>query len=316
MTRGSRSWTRCAISTDRRGELFVSWNARGVTETEHGDLDFSSKLEEVRGFLADADKRGERVSALALQETWLMDDDVICVDGYRWIGRNRTKVIEDAGRPSGGVGWFVCEKFLDHAKCKVETPKPEDCGGCEGLIILTISKENKIITLINAYTEQDRDKFKVNKSQFTSKVMDEFRRRRQNDETPPGVQRYTYVMWDANVRCGTLQEPNSSWRDGESTTTPRLGKHLVKEIGAAGGLIVHGRSCPWNFTYQPDDARNHRSVIDYIVTDDLGGIFDAGTIPANRIRSDHNGHPVLGEEPREEVEKTRQRLPVRRSTPS
>ena len=45
----------------------------------------SNRLVEPRCVLKEADSRGERVHALGIQETWLLDKDKIEVEGYRWL---------------------------------------------------------------------------------------------------------------------------------------------------------------------------------------------------------------------------------------
>ena len=74
------------FSSDRRGLLFLSWNVWGLSSGEEGDTVHSNRLAELKCVLKEADSRGERVHALGIQETWLLDDDdKIEVEGYRWL---------------------------------------------------------------------------------------------------------------------------------------------------------------------------------------------------------------------------------------
>ena len=48
-----------------------------------------------------------------LCETWLAKADKINVNGYKWIGQNRSKLAKNAVRGSGGVGLLVKERLYD-----------------------------------------------------------------------------------------------------------------------------------------------------------------------------------------------------------
>ena len=50
------------------------------------------KRDEIQRFLSECDARGEHVSGIAFQETWMIDGDELtpAIDGYKWIGRNRS----------------------------------------------------------------------------------------------------------------------------------------------------------------------------------------------------------------------------------
>ena len=83
-------------------------------------------------FLEKAGSRGEHVHGIAYQETWLMDDDELEIAGYRWFGRNRTRIKESSrrrrsgkekkGRPSDGVGLLVSQRLLRGAVVKKREP--------------------------------------------------------------------------------------------------------------------------------------------------------------------------------------------------
>ena len=90
------------FSSDRRGLLFLSWNVWGLSSGEEGDTVHSNRLAELRCVLKEADSRGERVHALGIQETWLLDKDKVEVEGYRWFGRNRRE-LRDRHPPRPGL---------------------------------------------------------------------------------------------------------------------------------------------------------------------------------------------------------------------
>ena len=55
--RAKVSARRCAFGPDRRGLLFLSWNANGICENKRGDMGF--KRDEIQRFLSECDARGE-----------------------------------------------------------------------------------------------------------------------------------------------------------------------------------------------------------------------------------------------------------------
>ena len=63
------------MTVSREGLLFVSWNVHGLTAVHRDAGEKSDTASEVRLFLRDCHARGERVAGLALQETWLLEDD-------------------------------------------------------------------------------------------------------------------------------------------------------------------------------------------------------------------------------------------------
>jgi len=250
------------------------------------------KLDELRRFLRDCASGGEKIAALALQETWLQDKDVIEVDGYRWYGRNRTRTEPDAPRGSGGVSWLVIEEAVARAKVVVETPT---FGDCEGLISVTIKRE-ATLRLVCAYTEPQRKNFKIDVEVFVSGTVDLC------DEN-------TILMWDSNIRVGTIQETTAAFlRHGEATNSGRIAKHLIREVSAleSGSLIVHGRLCPWNYTFE-GSGRDARSVIDLCIMD-LDKVHAAGVCGHEvDIASDHRSIWVRADLPGFSLEPRRER---------
>ena len=50
---------------------------------------------------------------ICINETFLRDDQEISIQGYKWIGHNRTQINPRAMRGSGGVGILVKESVLE-----------------------------------------------------------------------------------------------------------------------------------------------------------------------------------------------------------
>jgi hypothetical protein len=268
----------------RGGTLFLSWNANGIAEAECGAS--TLKKDEITALLREADARGEHIGGIAFQETWLQGNDGLDINGYVWYGRNRSeaRTEPEAKRGSGGVGWLLCSKLLKNADVDVSR---NTYGECEGLITVTVKKNKKILTLINAYKEAPRANFKVDDGEFIKGTLGEFETA-SSEGTDDRIQRYTYLMCDANIRVGLLQDRSGCFRGGEATDSKRIAREFVDAIESSGGCIVHGRICPWDYTFQPTN-QTRKSVIDYIITDDLDKIIEAGICDRESadIGSDH-----------------------------
>lgn len=275
---------RKAISQSRAGILLMSWNAYGIADATDGAS--TVKKDEIVAFLEAADARNEHVHGIAFQETWLQGDDALEIRGYEWFGRNRSEARSepDAKRGSGGVGWLLCSKLLKNGKVTVSR---NTHGACEGLITVTLKKENKILTLMNAYRELPRRNFVIDDKKFVEGVLGAFEAASALG-CDDRIQRYTYLMCDANIRVGMLQDRGGCHRGGETTDSGPLAKMFVAAIENAGGCIVHGRLCPWDYTFQPEN-QTRRSVVDYVVTDDLEKVIEAGVCDRESadIGSDH-----------------------------
>ena len=270
---------RCAtgrISDSRRGLLLLSWNIHGIADTEEGES--SVKLDDLRCFVDECIQRGEKIAAIALQETWLLDDDEIEVDGYTWYGRNRSRarMEPDAPRGSAGVGWLVADEILARAKVTVERPT---YGDCEGFISIVIKKSGVApLRLVCAYNERARENFKIDEREFVSRVLE-------SADHEDAV-----LMIDANIRVGCLQETTAEIRRaGEAINSGPIAKHLIETLSEndSGNVIVHGRVCPWDYTFQPVD-QTRRSVIDYCIAN-IDRVADAGVCSREvaDVASDH-----------------------------
>ena len=282
---GSGERERRQISRSREGTLLLSWNANGVADAEDGSS--TVKRDEIVAFLREADARGEHVGGIAFQETWLLGDDALDIEGYEWYGRNRSEArsTPDAPHGSAGVGWLLCKELVKNGNVKVTRPT---YGDCEGLVIVTLRKENKIVTLINAYRELKRDEFVIDDEAFIKGVLGELEAARDAPSNEK-IEKFTYLLCDANIRVGTLRDGDGDYRGGESTNSGPLARTFVRAISEAGAAIVHGRLCQFGYTFEPV-GQKRRSVCDYVITDDLGSVIEAGVCDRETadIGSDHN----------------------------
>ena len=67
-----------------------------------------------------------RPDVIAVVETWLRGEEVIEVDGYRWVGRNRRGLHRKAVRGSGGVGLLIKEEVLESYTIEILESDVED----------------------------------------------------------------------------------------------------------------------------------------------------------------------------------------------
>ena len=90
--------------------------------------------------------------SLQFQETWFAGNDELEIDGYKWIGRNRTKVDPDAPRNSGGSGVLVHES-ISHLVSIIKKPT---YGGTEGVIWIKVEhgRSNRFDVFCSLYLEQ------------------------------------------------------------------------------------------------------------------------------------------------------------------
>ena len=107
-------------------------------------------------------------------------------------------------------------------------------------------------------------------------------------------------MWDSNLRVGRLQETTAELpRAGESIDSGPVAKHLIGCLSRndSGNAIVHGRLCPWGYTFQPV-GQKRRSVIDMCVMP-LDKVLEAGVCHRDvaDIGSDHKAIYVRAEFP-------------------
>ena len=85
----------------RGGKLsMMCWNVGGWGKKDGSDWNRMEDVLDMRAKVVDL----YRPDIIAVVETWLRGEEVIEVDGYRWVGRNRRGLHRKAVRGSGGVG--------------------------------------------------------------------------------------------------------------------------------------------------------------------------------------------------------------------
>lgn len=56
---------------------------------------------------------------ICIAETHLVQKEVLNVDGYKWLGRNREKLHKNAKFRSGGIGFFIKYNILKDFNVKI-----------------------------------------------------------------------------------------------------------------------------------------------------------------------------------------------------
>ena len=131
--------------------------------------------------------------------------------GCVWYGRNRARVEDNAPRGSGGVGFLVVEEGTKHTKITVESPT---YGDSERFARPSYLEGGEVLVVINAYRELKRKNFKIDDRAFLREMFREFKKA-PTARVPSGVQKYTYMCTDSNIRVGRMQEVAADERDGE-----------------------------------------------------------------------------------------------------
>ena len=87
----------------------MCWNVGGWGKKDGSDWNRMEDVLDMRAKVVDI----YRPDVIAVVETWLRGEEVIEVDGYRWVGRNRRGLHRKAVRGSGGVGLLIKEEVLE-----------------------------------------------------------------------------------------------------------------------------------------------------------------------------------------------------------
>ena len=274
----------CTIDGDGPSQMRIgTWNVWGIADSKDGDT--NAKRKELQNFMDENEKKGQRYELMFIQETWFAGNDELEIDGYKWIGRNRTKVDPDAPRNSGGSGVLVHES-ISHLVSIIKKPT---YGGTEGVIWIKVEhgRSNRFDVFCSLYLEQQRQRFKTDNQLIFEGI--------RNDWDKYTTSAFNaFIVGDFNTRVGKLQESNTTGpRDGENIRPNAQARELVKRLEEMNAAIIHGRKCEWNYTYKPNDKRalwDHESVCDYMVMKDnrFAHINECGIDDTSDIASDHN----------------------------
>ena len=99
----------------------MCWNVGGWGKKDGSDWNRMEDVLDMRAKVVDL----YRADVIAVVETWMRGEEVIEVDGYRWVGRNRKGLHRKAVRGSGSVGLLIKEEVLERytieiLECDVE----------------------------------------------------------------------------------------------------------------------------------------------------------------------------------------------------
>jgi hypothetical protein len=197
---------------------------------------------------------------ICIVETFLRDNEVIELPGYRWYGQNRTVLHSRAVRGSGGIGCFVKLDLLQYFDCSVID------NDHEGILILQLC--NKIsgfrICLYVVYLPPERSVRGRNSDDFFEYLLTKTYAYSDHD--------LSILLGDFNARVGNKTDYVVDVDDDSIpvrvTIDDGVNKHVESLIDFcidSKFVIANGRVTPDedNFTFV---SSRGRSVVDYIIT--------------------------------------------------
>ena len=194
---------------------------------------------------------------VCLCETFLRNSEAISLEGYKWIGHNRTNISRRAVRGSGGVGVLVKESMFDRFSIDIVDKRYED------ILWITCTQLNNpenVLFICVCYLppaassrgDRSHDVFDILRSQCLK-----FQHKGE-----------ILICGDFNARIGTLNDlPNNTsnnlpQRQVIDTAINSHGKQLVDFLIDCNMITLNGRFCKDedNFTVI---STTGKSVVDY-----------------------------------------------------
>jgi hypothetical protein len=192
---------------------------------------------------------------IALCETFLRENEDIEIDGYSWVGHNRSGQDPKAKRGSGGVGFLIRKELLKSHKCVVIDSKNE------GILWIRLTNNNgdsSYVFCVCYLPPADSSRFGTDPSDFYT-VLREQVHSYQNDGA-------LYMCGDFNSRTddndyieGVDSVPSREILD---TTNNAYGHHLIDFLIDCNMCMLNGRVGHNDFTYV---STRGKSVIDYVL---------------------------------------------------
>ena len=203
---------------------------------------------------------------IGICESWLVEDEVISVDEYKWYGHNRVDLSSRAVRGSGGVGVLIKKSVLSMYVVEVIDKsvdgilwillKPRWAGEELGICVCYFPPES------SSRGDASQEFFDVLASQLFKF----------------GSGRGVFVCGDFNARCGNLSDCEVGdivSRCGIDEVVNKFGELLVGFLKDTGMCMVNGRgsSVLDNLT---SVSTKGRAVVDYCITtwNDLNRLVD------------------------------------------
>ena len=194
---------------------------------------------------------------VCLCETFLRNSESLSLEGYKWIGHNRTNISRRAIRGSGGVGVLIKESMFNRFSIDTVDKRYEDILW---ISCTQIDNPDNVIFICVCYLppaassrgDRSHDVFDILRSQCL-KYQDKGK---------------ILICGDFNARIGSLNDlPNSAstnlpQRRVIDTTINSHGKQLVNFLIDCNMITLNGRSCNDNDNFTVISTTG-KSVVDY-----------------------------------------------------
>ena len=192
-------------------------------------------------------------------ETWLLNQEIISIEGYTWIGKNRVKTSNRAKRNSGGVGILVSKNLLTKFKTNILDVKHEDAI----MIFLKDrqSKSNSFSNLIisGCYVSPERSSHSVNIDDIMDKIGSILGK--VGSEVP------IILAGDFNARTENLEDGLTKYSSRRNIDTQKnmWGTSLIEFLRSNNLGIVNGRLMNNRNNYNTCISNKGYSVVDYFI---------------------------------------------------
>ena len=193
-----------------------------------------------------------------VNETHLTGNLSIEIEGFTWIGHNRTNIHRKAKKGSGGVGIFVSNSLLVSYKYEI-IDKSQD-----GIICVRFTHNPTMYSFIifACYFPPESSPWGRNADSFFNHILSLLYVYNDNVDS-------VFVMGDLNARIGTLndclQSDNLPERSPIDLEKNNHGENLIEFLLESRMCILNGRYDPHYDDYTFLSTRG-KSVVDYIIT--------------------------------------------------
>ena len=168
----------------------MCWNVGGWGKKDGSDWNRMEDVLDMRAKVVDL----YRPDVIAVVETLLRGEEVVEVDGYRWVGRNRRGLHRKAVRGSGGVGLLIKEEVLESYTIEILESDVEDILWVR--IRQVEEEEDEALVLAVCYIPPESSSRGVSAEDVLQSLAEQVARFR--------AQGPMILCGDFNARCGSL----------------------------------------------------------------------------------------------------------------
>jgi hypothetical protein len=221
-------------------------------------------------------------------ESHLKDQNIIALDGYLWLGHNRTHLHRNAPKGSGGVGLliknWICEEYDVNVIDK----------SYDGILVVQfINKVTEYnFVIFSCYLPPENSNWGRDAQSFFSHILTQIYGNSDSDSI--------FILADFNARIGSLSDilddtDNIPQRNVIDKSINQHGHDFLEFLNDAKFCVLNGRmNGSDNFT---SVSRKGRSVVDYIcIPHDIFHLCSSfEVITVQSIVDNHRLHGLLGQ---------------------